>query len=231
MTAFVLGGCALLGPPHTITDSAAVTEAVTAIEIDQPDGAVVVQADDDATEISIERTVHYRGPEREIGETHAVEGGTLVLGGCGRNCSVDYVLEVPAGLDVSGETTNGSIELSGVAEVAVSTSNGRIELDGVTGSVDADTSNGRIIGTDLTGDGVEASTSNGAIELELGTPQDVTADTSNGSIELRVPDARYRVETETSNGGIDVGIDDLADGEFTLDLRTSNGSITVSPVR
>jgi DUF4097 and DUF4098 domain-containing protein YvlB len=171
--------------------------------------------------------VTYRG-DRPDGATHRVDGDTLELGGCGRNCSVDYTIELPAGVDVRGSTTNGAIELSEVDEVEVQTSNGRIELDDVSGSIAVETSNGRISGSDLNGGGVRASTSNGAIELELGEPQDVEASTSNGAIELTVPAADYRVSTETSNGRTDVGIPNDSDGQFSLDLRTSNGSITVT---
>ncbi|WP_353808884.1 DUF4097 family beta strand repeat-containing protein [Agromyces sp. SYSU T00194] len=232
LAVFGLAGCGVVaefvGPPQSFTDDTTITEAVTAIDIDHPAGSITVQSVRGATDISLERTVRYRGVDRDIGETHEVDGSTLVLHGCGRNCSVDYVLQVPEGLDVEGETSNGAIALSGVADAQVSTSNGRIDLEGVTGTVDVDTSNGRIVGSDLTGDGIVASTSNGAIELELGTAQDVTATTSNGPIELRVPDGPYRVETDTSNGRVDVDIATDPNGEFTLDLQTSNGSIQVT---
>ncbi|GLI26367.1 hypothetical protein ARHIZOSPH14_06090 [Agromyces rhizosphaerae] len=228
--AFALAGCGLVeqfGPPQSFSDDATVTDEVTTIDIDRPAGGVTVTAVRGATEITLERTVRYWGIDRDIDETHEVTGSTLVLHGCGRNCMVDYVLEVPEGLDVEGDTTNGAIELTGVADVSVTTSNGRIELDDVSGTVEVETSNGRVIGSDLNGNGIDASTSNGSIELELGTAQDVTARTSNGPIELRVPDGPYAVETDTSNGSVDVDIATDPNGEFTLDLRTSNGSIKV----
>ena len=74
---------------------------------------------------------------------------------------------------------------------------------------------------------MRATTSNGAIDLELGEPQDVEARTSNGAIDLTVPSDSYQVTTETSNGRTDIGVPNDSDGRFTLDLRTSNGSITV----
>ncbi|WP_127792032.1 DUF4097 family beta strand repeat-containing protein [Agromyces sp. LHK192] len=222
-----LSGCWFMGPPQTHADDAVVTDAVTAIEIDDPAGAVTVRGVAGATEVSIERTLHYFGAERSFDATHEVDGGTLVLHGCGRNCSAEYVLEVPEGLDVSGSTANGAVELSGVHDVDVSTSNGLVELDGVTGSVEASTSNGRVVGRGLTGGGIRAASSNGAIELHLETPQDVSAETSNGSIEVDAPPASYRVDTATSNGGVEVDLANDPDGEFTFDLRTSNGSIRV----
>ena len=224
-----MSGCAWLAPPERFSDDATLDEQVQSIEIDRPEGSVTIEGVEGATSIAVSRTVTYRG-EREIGETAEVRGDVLVLGGCGRNCSVEYTVELPIGVDVRGSTSNGAITLTAVNEVEVETSNGRIELDDVTGGVEASTSNGRIEGRGLAGDGIAAKTSNGAIELRLAVPQDVEAHTSNGSIDVSVPSAEgsYQVETDTSNGSVDVDIDDVVDGEFLLDLSTSNGSITVT---
>lgn len=226
VTVGALGGCGLIGPAERFSDETTVREEISTIQLVDSSGSVTVRGDDDASEVTIERTVSYRG-DREVDETHRIDGDTLELRGCGRRCSVDYTVELPAGVDVRGSTSNGSIELSAVGEVDVLTSNGRIELEEVAGSVDAETSNGRIIGRDLNGDGVRVSTSNGAIELELGEPQDVEASTSNGAITLEVPPESYRVSADTSNGSTDIEVPNDADGRFSLDLRTSNGSITV----
>jgi hypothetical protein len=158
------------------------------------------------------------------------DDGVLVLSGCGRRCTVEYSITLPPGVDVRGATSNGAIELTKVNEIDVATNNGRIELDDVTGSIEAETSNGRIEGRGLAGTGVRASTSNGGIELRLSVPQDVEARTSNGAIDLAVPtgSAGYRVTTDTSNGSVDVDIDEDSDGEFELDLATSNGAIRVT---
>jgi DUF4097 and DUF4098 domain-containing protein YvlB len=221
-----LAGCGFIGPVERFSDDFTLNEEISTIELGDSSGSVTVRGSEGATEVTVERTVSYRG-QRDIGETHEVDGDTLELGGCGRFCSVDYSVELPAGADVRGSTANGAIELSGVGEVEVRTSNGRIELEDVAGRVDVETSNGRIIGRDLNGDGVRARTSNGVIELEIGEAQDVEARTSNGAIDITVPEGTYRVTAETSNGRTDIGVADDPDGPFTLDLHTSNGSITV----
>lgn len=223
----VLAGCGFIGPPQRFSDDFTVSEEIATIELNDPSGSVTVRGSAGTTEVTIERDVSYRG-DRDVGETHEVDGDTLELGGCGRFCAVDYTLEVPAGVDVRGSTENGSIELTAVGEVDVRTSNGRIELEEVAGSVHAETSNGRVVGRDLNGDGIRVRTSNGLIELELGEAQDVEARTSNGAIDITVPESTYRVTAETSNGRTDIGVADDPDGRFVLELRTSNGSITVT---
>ena len=233
--AVTLSGCALLLPPERFSDDAAITEQVHTIEIEEPDGNVTVRGAEEATGIELSRTLSYRG-DRPTDPTYEVSDGVLVLSGCGRHCSVDYTIDLPVGVDVRGSTSNGTIELTRVNRVEISTNNGSVDLDQVSGTVDAETSNGRIEGRGLAGAGVRASTSNGAIELRLATPQDVEARTSNGSIDLVVPlgddgaaeAIGYRVTTDTSNGSVDVDIDEDSDGEFALDLATSNGAIRVT---
>ncbi|GAA1839604.1 DUF4097 family beta strand repeat-containing protein [Agromyces salentinus] len=227
--AVLLGGCGFLSPPERFRDAATLDAVVRTVEIDEPDGRVTVKGVEGATGIEVARTVSYRD-DRTVGATAEVVDDVLVLSGCGRNCTIDYTVELPAGVDVRGDTSNGAIRLIGVNEVDVSTSNGAIRLDDVTGAVEAETSNGRIEGRGLAGAGIRVSTSNGGIELRLSAPQDVHARSSNGAIDLDVPtgEAGYRVTTDTSNGSVDVDIDEDSDGEFELDLATSNGSITVT---
>ncbi|MFK4111750.1 hypothetical protein [Streptomyces sp. NPDC002176] len=57
------------------------------------------------------REVDYRG-DKPQGTTHRIENGVLILGGCGNRCSVNYTVDVPAGVPVSGEVSTGSVRLS-----------------------------------------------------------------------------------------------------------------------
>ena len=45
------------------------------------------------------REVENRG-DKPQGATHRIENGVLILGGCGSRCSVNYTVEVPAGVPV-----------------------------------------------------------------------------------------------------------------------------------
>jgi hypothetical protein len=223
----LIAGCGIIGPTMRTEGSADLDPTITEIRVDSGSGSVTVSGDDDG-EASLEWVVSTRA-NRTIGPTYSMDGATLVLHGCGRWCSVDYTLRVPEGVDVTGRTANGAIDLSDVGEVDMQTTNGRITLDGVSGRVRASSSNGRIEGEGLVGSGIEVSTSNGSIELELASAQDVSAESSNGSIVVRVPDGSYRVETQTSNGSETVRIPNSDTGRFLIDLRTSNGPITVEP--
>ncbi|MFJ9409563.1 DUF4097 family beta strand repeat-containing protein [Streptomyces sp. NPDC101393] len=222
-----LTACSLT-PGSTFEDDSSVPKAkkITSVRLDSRSGSVTLNGGKDVSKVSVHREVEYHG-DRPKGATHRVEDGVLVLGGCGKDCSVSYTVDLPAGLPVNGETSNGAIHLTGVGAVKVTTSNGAIDLKGVRGPVDVETADGRIHGTGLSGKGIKAKTSNGAIELTPTTAQNVRADTSNGAVTVTVPDGTYRVRTETSNGHKDIGVTDDPAGAHRLDLTTSNGAITL----
>ncbi|AJC57373.1 DUF4097 family beta strand repeat-containing protein [Streptomyces sp. 769] len=220
-----LGACGLV-VGETFSDDATVSQKITSVRVDTSNGGVTVRGGQGGDAVSVHRKVTYRG-DRPTGPSHRVEGGTLVLGGCGDQCSVTYTVDLPGTVPVTGETTNGAVHLSKVASVRLTTSNGEIDLDGVSGAVDVHTSDGAITGKGLAGTGVKAETSNGAIDLTTTKPQDVRARTTNGAVAVTVPDARYQVSAETDNGAKKIGVHNDPAGRYRLDLNTSNGGIRV----
>jgi hypothetical protein len=229
VAALTLGACGVF-PRASATDTYTVTDEVTAVRLELDAGSVTLRGADTPAEIHVERRVDYAGDYPED-DTHRVEDGVLVLAGCGRHCAASYTLDLPAGLPVTGETSHGSIDLTATGTVDVRSSNGSITLTDVAAPVVARTSNGRISGTGLRGDGVDVETSNGSIEIALGTPQDVRAVTDNGSVRVTVPDGSYRVRAETDNGGTDVSVPHDPDGEFEIDAESSNGRVAVVPAQ
>lgn len=223
--AWGISACGLV-PGKTFKDDAAVSKKITAIRLDSSSGAVTVRGDKsgagDAT-ASVHRSVTYHGDRP--GATQHVEGSVLVLGGCGEKCSVNYTVEAPEGIPVSGATSNGAVKLTKVGAVDVTTSSGEVELDGVAGAVDVHTTNGRITGRGLAGNHIGAETSNGEIDLTPATAQSVRAKTTNGAITVTVPKGHYRIATKTSNGDKNITVANDPAGRYRLDLTTSNGNI------
>ncbi|MER5361008.1 DUF4097 family beta strand repeat-containing protein [Streptomyces sp. NPDC002785] len=219
-----LGACGLIDR-HTFEDDAHVPQKITSVRLDLGSGRVNLRGVAKTTEVSLHRSVRYRGDKPE-GASHRVENDVLVLSGCGSQCSVSYTVEMPESLPVNGGTSSGSVVLARVGPVNVTTHSGRIELDGVTGPADVHTSNGRIEGRGLAGP-IRAKTSNGRIELTPVNPQDVRARTSNGAIVVTAPTGRYTVAASTHHGHKDIGIANDPAGDHKIDLATTNGSITV----
>jgi putative adhesin len=220
-----LGACGLI-PGETSEDSAKLSQKVDSVRLDSSSGAVRLRSKQTVTRVSVHRSIEFDG-DKPAKRTYDVENGVLVLRGCGDDCSVSYTVDLPPRVSVSGGTSSGGIALSGVGKVDVTSDSGAVDLDDVDGTVDVRTANGRINGRGLKGEGIRAETSNGAIDLGLSTPQDVRAKTSNGAVSVTAPDGRYDVSARTGNGHKDIGVRDDPSGDHTLDLTTTNGSITV----
>ena len=156
-------------------------------------------------------------------------------------------MTVPIEMAMNLETSNGSIEVTGVdGNVRCDTSNGSVRVIDCRGSVDVKTSNGkiRLEGESLAS--VRARTSNGSVQvtgsLEPGSHE---IQTSNGSIQVDLSGTPLSVMATTSNGSVTANGQKLNKGEAitlgpmseseaasdasiaALSLRTSNGSITI----
>ncbi|TDD36856.1 hypothetical protein E1287_10065 [Actinomadura sp. KC06] len=130
---------------------------------------------------------------------------------------------------------NGSINATGLTtdRLTARTDDGRIELSGRATVAEVGTANGSIDAGGLTTDRITAETSNGGIDLRLVTPPaSVRAISDNGSVHVRVPTSEgYAISMSSSNGGerIDSAVRQDSGSRHQLQLRSGNGSITVSP--
>ncbi|GGS55042.1 DUF4097 family beta strand repeat-containing protein [Streptomyces cinerochromogenes] len=230
LTAGPLSACSALGQGNTFEDDAKVSGKVTSVRLDNSDGGVRVDASAAASSISVHRKVHYRG-DRPSGTSFRVEDGVLTLSGCGENCGVDYAVTVPAGLPVTGGTSNGGLALAGVGPVDVHTSNGEVAVTDATGPVKLRTSNGEINVKGVKGGDVVAQTSNGEVTIRTVTPQNIKARTTNGSLTVTAPPATYRISADDSQGDKKVAFANDPSGEYRLDLSTTNGDLTVKSAR
>jgi DUF4097 and DUF4098 domain-containing protein YvlB len=138
-----------------------------------------------------------------------------------------YVIRVPRKTELERiQSSNGSIRVLDVQGPArLQSSNGSIHADHLGGSLDARTSNGSIEVEQLNG-GATLRTSNGRIRAE-GVRGTVEATTSNGGINIHLAktESGRPVKLESSNGSIDLTIDEVNQNDVYA--STSNSSITV----
>ncbi|WP_373560440.1 DUF4097 domain-containing protein [Streptomyces sp. Ag109_G2-15] len=229
LAALTVGGlsaCSALDKQKTFEDDAKVSQKVTSIRLDSGNGRVKVDASADASTISVHRKVNYRG-DKPSGTSFSVNNGVLMLSGCGKNCGVEYDVKVPAGLPVTGGTSNGSLELTDVGAVDVHTSNGEIAVNSATGPVKLRTSNGGVNVKDVKGGDIDTQTSNGEVTIQTATPQNIKARTTNGSLTVTAPPAKYQISAHDSHGDKKVAFKNDPSGKYRLDLSTTNGDLTV----
>ena len=135
---------------------------------------------------------------------------------------VDFVVEVPDGVELEATTVNGDVAIRGLgSRVDATTVNGSIEIE-TEGAARATTVNGGItvrLGR-LEGP-LEFTTVNGSVTLTLpgSTAADVEMSTVNGSIETDFPiTVRGRWGPRSARG-------EIGGGGPTLEVTTVNGSI------
>lgn len=161
----------------------------------------------------------------------------------GRSPSAEIHLVVPEHAVILATSSNGKISVDGVigdgelktsngkitvtkseGTYIISTSNGRITMDDVIGQFRAKTSNGSIdfSGTFTEDSSNSLSTTNGSVSIELDSDPNLTLDgrTTNGTINSELP----ILATMTEKSHI---IGKYGDGSAELEVRTTNGSVTI----
>jgi RNA polymerase sigma factor (sigma-70 family) len=214
------------------------------VQITQEANTIRVQAKKSATErIEAGAAVEVQVPPSAQLDLQSSNGGMTISG--------------PTG-DVKASSSNGGIQAKGSkGKLHLNTSNGRITVEGGSGKLDLRTRNGSIRIQGATGV-VAAQTSNGSIHF-AGTLADgeQSFQTSNGRIAIELPaDARFRVDARTTNGkattqfALKESPKPEAGGrgrkfrsrnslqgtvgdnpKIVLKLRSSNGSIEVTPAK
>lgn len=206
----------------------------------------VVVGDDGVVDVEAKLTT-----PRRVSYSAAVDGNTVTVIAkktgtgitLGRSPGVRIRVIVPKHSTIKARTSNGAIEVTGVAGSGdLETSNGGITVSNVEGRFEADTSNGRIAMSDVDGQ-FKVRTSNGKIDFSgsFTAGSDNSFTTSNGPIEVTFkgePDVE--VDARTSNGSAVSDRPILAtttektrlvgkygSGSAKLELRTSNGSINI----
>jgi hypothetical protein len=222
------------------TEQAKVTDIVVAGN--SGDVAVSTAA---GTQTRIKRVVHSSGQDPE--QSYTISGSTLSVDtACGRNCSVSYEIQAPAGVKVRGNLHSGGIALVDVAAADVSVTSGDIRLERITGDVTAKASSGNIdahalsgatnlsatsgnvTGLELTGGKpltVEASSGN--IELHLMQPASVTARVSSGNVDVYVPNANYKIRDDTGSGEFTTNLHNDDSSANVINVRTGSGNVKI----
>jgi len=187
--------------------------------------------DDDPNSVEIQVIEDSQGvlicavyPSRRNRDTNrCARGDDYEMNVRNNDVKVDFVVEVPAGVDLDAVTVNGGIEARGLSgDIKAVTVNGGIDIES-DGVVSATTVNGSIdarMGT-VPRDRLKFATVNGGIRIELpsGTNADVDIETVNGHINTDFPlTIRGRWGPRSASG-------EIGSGGPQIKLHTVNGSI------
>jgi hypothetical protein len=190
--------------------------------------------DDDPAEVKMEVVTHADGvticavyPSNGGRANECAPGNKGHMNTKNNDVTVDFTVEVPAGVKLAGRTVNGAISVERLgADADVSTVNGSLNV--VAAGV------------------VRATTVNGSVNVSMGRADwtgTVDLTTVNGSIRATLPrDFSAEVKGSTVNGGIESEFPLTVQGKFgprcitgtigkggrRLELNTVNGGITLA---
>jgi len=159
--------------------------------------------------------------------------------------TVSFEIAMPNALPLDVTTSNGKIDIVGITgDCQAKTNNGAVRMVAATDSIVAETDNGEIK-IESPAKNVRISTTNGGVRATLTNPDAVSGKikSSNGGIRVALAKtANVDLKCSTSHGSIrnKLPLTDtnkgrnrlsgtLSAGGETLEIRTSNGGITLEP--
>src|SRR5215469_11714369 len=166
-----IAACGAVHPTTITTDDKTEQVAITDVHISGGSGDITVRPGNHG-QVRIHRTIRYAG-DAPSGTTFRIEGSTLFLTtNCGRHCGVDYDVQVPEGVTVTGTTDIGATDLRG-ATTDLQAGLGDITVNLFSaGSVTARTLAGDIRVRVPSGTGYRIHASTGAGDTNLAVPND-----------------------------------------------------------
>lgn len=228
------------GDDYTINDK------VGTVRVQNGAGNVTVRYAEGTSATRVHRVLEYRkGTDKPGGTTHRMEGDTLVLDGCGSNCSANYEVVLPdGGAKVVGDNGSGDVRVEGVAGVELTTGSGNTTLRDVAGVVRLENDSGDVEVSDVGGDftgrmgsgSIRLSGMRGAVvlenksgdtEVDMAEVRSVRAEGGSGDLTVRVPKGAYRVEADAGSGDKNIGVTNDPNATVELVLRTKSGTLTV----
>lgn len=215
---------------------------------------ILVRGRSSGTGVTVERRLHWN---RAKPVTHeAWQGDTLTItvdcpgSPVFRECSVDYIVDLPATVSVDVDVSSGDIKLDGIHGGAhVSTSSGDITLDGVTGGARLSSTSGDIRVRGLDGDSLDVEATSGDLALDglsvktlkatatsgdIGAafttaPTTVDATSTSGDVTITMPrgEMAYKVRMETTSGDTKSDISSTESGPGSISVRATSGDVAI----
>ncbi|ALG14301.1 hypothetical protein AOZ06_52140 [Kibdelosporangium phytohabitans] len=181
------------------SDTTDITQKIASVRIDNGSGAVRIRT---GATSSVKRTVYYRS-DNKPGQTHRVEGDTLVLNECDQNnCSVDYEVTLAAAAKVMGENRSGEVEVTGMSEVGVRAGSGDIRIKDVPGPVTVNVRSGRAELANL-GQSAVVEASSGDVVVN-GVKGDVTIKAHSGGTEATGVEGKASISSASGDVRLDM---------------------------
>ena len=224
-------GCAANDGPAVSTNATFDDVDLKSLTIKSASADVIVQEGKDQS-IRVDGS-SIGGPRGSVVEP-TLEGGTLTLPfdctGVTLGCEAGYVVQVPAGLAVTVQSTDGDVKAYGLAgPLTIAAHKGDVTLDQLSSeSVTITGRDGDIDGTNLSTAKLHADVRNGDVELAFAAaPLLVDVVGKDGDVEIELPRELFAIKAESRKGDIEItaGRDDASAN--SISVVTNGGDIEI----
>jgi hypothetical protein len=177
----------------------AVDDPIRMVSLDMKSGNVRVETSDDSHTTIREHREYW---VVKTGDAYHVEGDKLVLDGdCGWQCTADFVVTVPRGTRIEGESASGDVVLENVGDVDVEVASGNITARGAA-AVTVDAASGDVV-VDGANSAVDLESQSGDVKVGrlTGGPVSVKSASGDAVVDLDKADVGDRYIEEWRRGG------------------------------
>lgn len=168
--------------------------------------------------------------------TQRVDGGLLRVigvcpGGLVLNCRTDFRIEAPAGAIVEVITASADVSVDGMtSSVEVTSKGGTLRLRKLGGkSLVAKTGAGAVSAIDIAATQVDVGARRSVTVAMTKVGDSVSIETVKGPVDVSIPDAPYKVKTDSAIGVVKVDVTQSPGARRSIDVTAPEGDIRVHP--
>lgn len=232
------GGSPGFGGPAPFVDTVMLEAPIAASQtlvIDNSSGHTTIHAGSGST-IHVEAARHYRlgGQAPEVRLVPRGDGITLESSNprprfpFGDSSSVDYTVELPAGVNLRAQSSSGGVSVSDVTgEVRLETSSGGIDATGLSHLREATSSSGSISLVGVFTEAAQVRSSSGTVNLKLLPGSAIQLDVKSNSGRVEPQGGLFLTGGATHRNDLSGALGSPAPGAV-LSVQTSSGSVQIS---
>ncbi len=208
---------------------------IRTLEVDTGFESVEIVGSADATKVTMSRSYHWSLSRPTVRASR--DGNVLrISSSCpfqvGIGCTGKVRLQVPEGIDVRADTSDGDLTLRALTgPVDASAADGDIEADALSGDLSLRVKDGSVDASGIRTRTVSARSADGDVRLSFAVvPTSVTGESKDGSITVLVPPGRtaYDVDVSVKDGSRTVEVPTDPDAGRHITLSAADGSLTVA---
>jgi hypothetical protein len=209
-------------------------QRISDIAFEGSSGDVQVRADSASGKVEVTRHLSWGPGSNQPKPDETVSGSTLrIASGCSAFmswCSIDYIVHVPAGTNVSLNSGSGDVVLAGdLGTIVAETGSGDISVEGSgTEPLSLKAGSGDIDARGLDSGQVVGRTGSGNLDLDFAqVPTALTLNAGSGDVSVKVPQGSYAVSGGSGSGDRTIDVATNPSSTNQIVVRTGSGDVEV----